>query len=144
MEWNGMTCLDSRRLCLPAEQPGFPNCSLVRGNIVHQTPGPEVQNGIQWFYTSPSWLAWKSSCKCNAGGNPWLKWFVFQLGLNFIPWEPGNQTIRFQRIMKRMRKIPLSVLHVPTILSYQSHGVAATRGGPRTRPLPLHGLITQW
>ena len=43
MEWNGMTCLDSRRLCLPAEQPGFPNCSLVRGNIVHQTPGPEVQ-----------------------------------------------------------------------------------------------------
>ena len=43
MEWNGMTCLDSRRLCLPAEQPGFPNCSLVRGNTVHQTPGPEVQ-----------------------------------------------------------------------------------------------------
>ena len=41
--WNGMTCLDSLRLCLPAEQPGFPNCSLVRGNTVHQTPGHEVQ-----------------------------------------------------------------------------------------------------
>ena len=38
-----MTFLDSRRLCFPAEQPGFPNCSLVRGNTVHQTPGPEVQ-----------------------------------------------------------------------------------------------------
>ena len=30
MEW--LNCLDSRLLCLPVEQPGFPNCSLVRGN----------------------------------------------------------------------------------------------------------------
>jgi hypothetical protein len=43
MEWNGMTCLDSRRLCLPVEQPGFPNYSRVQGSMSHQTPGPEVQ-----------------------------------------------------------------------------------------------------
>ena len=35
--------LDSRRLCLPVEQPGFPNCSRVQGSMSHQTPGPEVQ-----------------------------------------------------------------------------------------------------
>ena len=28
----GWECLDSRLLCSPAEQPGFPNCSRVRGS----------------------------------------------------------------------------------------------------------------
>ena len=36
--------------------------------------------------------------------------------------------------MKGLRKDQLSVLHVPTILSYQSHGVAATRGGQGPDP----------
>ena len=44
MGGGGMTWLDSWRLCLPAEQPGFPNCSLVRGSMSQQTPRPEVQN----------------------------------------------------------------------------------------------------
>ena len=40
LEQNRICGLDSRHLCPPAEQPGFPNCSLVWGNTNHQTPGP--------------------------------------------------------------------------------------------------------
>jgi hypothetical protein len=47
--------------------------------------------------------------------------------------------------MKWLGKAPLSVLHVPTILSYQSHGGAATRGGPRAisppKPWPHHPVV---
>ena len=31
LEWNGISCLDSRLLCLAVEQSGCPNCSLVQG-----------------------------------------------------------------------------------------------------------------
>ena len=65
-----MSGLDSRRLCLPVEQSGFPNCSLVQGNETNKEyQDPEALIGILSRRTIPSWMACKSSL-CNAGAYP--------------------------------------------------------------------------
>ena len=58
-----MSGLDSRRLCLPVEQSGFPNCSLVQGNETNKEyQDPEALSGILSRRTSLA--GWRASPAC--------------------------------------------------------------------------------
>ena len=41
LEWNGISCLDSRLLCLAVDQLGCPNCSRSRATANLEFPSPQ-------------------------------------------------------------------------------------------------------
>ena len=143
MEWNGFGSLDSRPLCLPVEQPWFPKAAPWSGGI-SQPLNTRTRRPLMVFSSDETSPSAGSSARPALGAMqeliPDLSLVYSKLENNHILWQARKSDQLVKGNIERLRMTPLSVLHVPTMLSCCSHGGSITRGTrdhfpPLTMPL---------